>query len=71
MNLIEVTWVVDFHCQRNVAMVKDHKEAQDEEDKGNGIAFIWKIAMMGYGCGTVLGISMAYIVFTTGIPQWL
>ncbi|MBA0878697.1 hypothetical protein Goshw_002359 [Gossypium schwendimanii] len=45
--------------------------AQDEEDNGNGIAFIWKLAMMGYGCGMVLGISMAYIVFTTGRPWWL
>ncbi|KAH1120801.1 hypothetical protein J1N35_003961 [Gossypium stocksii] len=45
--------------------------AQDEEDNGNGIAFIWKLAMMGYGCGMVLGISMAYIVFTTRRPWWL
>ncbi|XP_040933780.1 receptor-like protein 53 [Gossypium hirsutum] len=45
--------------------------AQDEKDHGNGIAFIWKLAMMGYGCGMVLGISMAYIVFTTGRPWWL
>ncbi|TYH86631.1 hypothetical protein ES332_D01G057700v1 [Gossypium tomentosum] len=47
------------------------QEAQDEEDNGNGIAFIWKVAMMGYGCGMVLGISIAYIVFTTGRPWWL
>ncbi|KAB2095655.1 hypothetical protein ES319_A01G053600v1 [Gossypium barbadense] len=45
--------------------------AQDEKDHGNGISFIWKLAMMGYGCGMVLGISMAYIVFTTGRPWWL
>ncbi|KAG8502462.1 hypothetical protein CXB51_000362 [Gossypium anomalum] len=45
--------------------------AQDEKDHGNGIAFIWKLAMMGYGCGMVSGISMAYIVFTTGRPWWL
>ncbi|MBA0754152.1 hypothetical protein Gogos_020671, partial [Gossypium gossypioides] len=43
---------------------------QDEEGNGNGIAFIWKVAMMGYGCGMILGISMAYIVFTTGKPRW-
>ncbi|KAB1669804.1 hypothetical protein ES319_1Z008800v1 [Gossypium barbadense] len=47
------------------------QQAQDEEDNGNGIAFIWKVAMMGYGCGMVLGISIAYIVFTTGRPWWL
>ncbi|XP_040930890.1 receptor-like protein 9DC3 [Gossypium hirsutum] len=47
------------------------QQAQDEEDNGNGIAFFWKVAMMGYGCGMVLGISIAYIVFTTGRPWWL
>ncbi|MFQ6621175.1 hypothetical protein Gotur_002343 [Gossypium turneri] len=47
------------------------QQAQDEEDNGNGIAFIWKVAMMGYGCGMVLGISIAYIVITTGRPWWL
>ncbi|KAK5844414.1 hypothetical protein PVK06_000552 [Gossypium arboreum] len=47
------------------------QQAQDEEDNGNGTAFFWKVAMMGYGCGMVLGISIAYIVFTTGRPWWL
>ncbi|KAB2095658.1 hypothetical protein ES319_A01G053900v1 [Gossypium barbadense] len=53
------------------------ERAQDEEDNGNGngngngIAFIWKVAMMGYGSGVVLGISIGYIVFTTGRPRWL
>ncbi|XP_012468637.1 receptor-like protein 9DC3 [Gossypium raimondii] len=42
--------------------------AQDEKGHGNGIAFILKLAMMGYECGIVLGISMAYIVFTTERP---
>ncbi|XP_031284933.1 receptor-like protein 54 [Pistacia vera] len=32
--------------------------------------FDWKIALMGYGCGLVLGISIGYIVFSTGKPQW-
>ncbi|MBA0771121.1 hypothetical protein Gotri_019641, partial [Gossypium trilobum] len=32
----------------------------------------WKFSiLMGYGSGLVLGISMAYIVFTTGKPWWL
>ncbi|XVF78258.1 hypothetical protein PTKIN_Ptkin14bG0116500 [Pterospermum kingtungense] len=41
-----------------------------KEDEGSGIAFIWKLAMMGYGCGLVLGLSTGYIVFTTGRPWW-
>ncbi|KAH1063634.1 hypothetical protein J1N35_028621 [Gossypium stocksii] len=32
---------------------------------------VWKIAAMGYGSGVVLGLSMGYIVFTTGRPRWL
>ncbi|XP_017604385.1 receptor-like protein 9DC3 [Gossypium arboreum] len=32
---------------------------------------IWKIAAMGYESGLVLGLSMGYIVFTTGRPRWL
>ncbi|WRX28574.1 Leucine-rich repeat - like 10, partial [Theobroma cacao] len=42
-----------------------------KEDEGFEIAFIWKVVMMGYGCGVVLGLSMGYIVFTTGRPWWL
>ncbi|XVF78957.1 hypothetical protein PTKIN_Ptkin14bG0180300 [Pterospermum kingtungense] len=33
--------------------------------------FNWKTAMLiGYGCGVVLGLSMGYIIFTTGKPWW-
>ncbi|KAK8527363.1 hypothetical protein V6N12_054579 [Hibiscus sabdariffa] len=47
--------------------------SQTEKHKvnGKGIAFIWKVALMGYGSGMVLEISMAYVVFTTGRPWWL
>ena len=31
----------------------------------------WKFSiLMGYGCGVVFGLSMGYIVFTTGKPWW-
>ncbi|OMO68921.1 hypothetical protein COLO4_29348 [Corchorus olitorius] len=43
---------------------------QDEEDDSQ-ISFSWKAAMMGYGSGVVLGLSMGYIVFTTGRPWWI
>ncbi|WRX28310.1 Leucine-rich repeat - like 10, partial [Theobroma cacao] len=42
-----------------------------DEDDDNGRALTWKFAMMGYGCGLVLGLSMGYIVFTAGKPAWL
>ncbi|KAK9016538.1 hypothetical protein V6N11_079034 [Hibiscus sabdariffa] len=39
----------------------------DDDDEIN-----WKFSiLMGYGCGLVLGLSMGYIVFTTGKPWWL
>ncbi|KAK8972102.1 hypothetical protein V6N11_061910 [Hibiscus sabdariffa] len=39
---------------------------KDDDDEIN-----WKFSiLMGYGCGLVLGLSMAYIVFTTGKPWW-
>ncbi|KAK8972081.1 hypothetical protein V6N11_061889 [Hibiscus sabdariffa] len=39
---------------------------RDDDDEIN-----WKFSiLMGYGCGLVLGLSMAYIVFTTGKPWW-
>ncbi|KAG8502482.1 hypothetical protein CXB51_000366 [Gossypium anomalum] len=41
------------------------------EDQDSAIPFIWKVVMMGYGCGVVLGLSTGYIVFTTGRPWWL
>ncbi|XWS16888.1 hypothetical protein CRYUN_Cryun33cG0019900 [Craigia yunnanensis] len=40
------------------------------EHEGFAIPFIWKVAMMGYGCGVVLGLSLGYIIFTTGRPWW-
>ncbi|MBA0791942.1 hypothetical protein Gohar_016483, partial [Gossypium harknessii] len=60
-----------FPLSKECSNDKRSELPQDEEDNGNGIAFIWKVVMMGYGCGMVLGISMAYIVFTTGRPWWL
>ncbi|XVF18634.1 hypothetical protein REPUB_Repub11eG0039500 [Reevesia pubescens] len=41
------------------------------QDDDSEIAFTWKLAMMSYACGLVLGLSMGYIVFTTGRPWWL
>ncbi|KAJ8759257.1 hypothetical protein K2173_006777 [Erythroxylum novogranatense] len=41
-------------------------ETEDSES-----LFDWKFALMGYGCGLVIGLSVGYIVFTTGKPWWL
>ncbi|GLT38711.1 hypothetical protein SLA2020_129410 [Shorea laevis] len=42
----------------------------DEEDDSAAL-FEWKFALAGYGCGLVLGLSLGYIVFTTGKPLWV
>ncbi|KAK8972092.1 hypothetical protein V6N11_061900 [Hibiscus sabdariffa] len=41
-------------------------DRNDDDDEIN-----WKFSILiGYGCGLVLGLSMGYIVFTTGKPWW-
>ncbi|XP_039071529.1 putative receptor like protein 25 [Hibiscus syriacus] len=44
---------------------------KSKEDGGSAVSLFWKLVMMGYGSGVVVGISTAYIVFTTGRPWWL
>ncbi|KAE8720853.1 Receptor like protein 43 [Hibiscus syriacus] len=41
------------------------------EHEGSEVPFFWKVVMMGYGSGVVLGLSTGYIVFVTGRPWWL
>ncbi|GKV14795.1 hypothetical protein SLEP1_g25613 [Rubroshorea leprosula] len=42
----------------------------DEEDDFATL-FEWKFALAGHGCGLVLGLSLGYIMFTTGKPWWV
>ncbi|XP_021287625.1 MDIS1-interacting receptor like kinase 1-like isoform X2 [Herrania umbratica] len=47
-------------------------EPQPTKSDEDGDAVNWKFSiLMGYGCGLVCGLSMGYIVFTTGKPWWL
>jgi hypothetical protein len=41
---------------------------QEKEDLAS--LFNWKFAMIGYGCGLLIGLIMGFIVFSTGKPQW-
>ncbi|KAG8479540.1 hypothetical protein CXB51_029171 [Gossypium anomalum] len=44
----------------------------DRDDDGGGDELNWEFSiLLGYGRGLVLGMSMAYTVFTTGKPWWL
>nr|KJB21971.1 hypothetical protein B456_004G023800 [Gossypium raimondii] len=40
------------------------------EHDGSKIPFFWQVVMMGYGSGVVIGLSLGYIVVTTGRPWW-
>ncbi|KAL4308023.1 hypothetical protein GQ457_01G049430 [Hibiscus cannabinus] len=43
--------------------VAEHEDSQ--------VPVFWQVVMMGYASGVVLGLSLGYIVFTTGRPWWL
>ncbi|KAB1671294.1 hypothetical protein [Gossypium barbadense] len=48
------------------------EETPAKFDNDDGDELNWKFSIViGYGCGLVLGMSTAYIVFTTGKPWWL
>ncbi|XP_039170180.1 receptor-like protein 33 [Eucalyptus grandis] len=42
-----------------------------ENDIGHGSWFEWKAILMGYGCGTVAGVSLGYIVLGSRKFEWL
>ncbi|TYH75051.1 hypothetical protein ES332_D05G446800v1 [Gossypium tomentosum] len=37
----------------------------------SNIDFGWKVVLLGYGCGVVLGLGVGYVVFQTGKPKWI
>ncbi|XP_044472668.1 receptor-like protein 9DC3 [Mangifera indica] len=56
-------------CYNDLKLQPPPPISEGEDD--NTIEFVWKIAMMGYGSGLVIGLSIGYIVFSTGKPWWL
>ncbi|XP_057441396.1 receptor-like protein 7 [Lotus japonicus] len=44
-----------------------HSTFQDDEESGFG----WKSVAVGYACGAVVGMLLAYNLFLTAKPQWL
>ncbi|KAD7480256.1 hypothetical protein R6Q59_009026 [Mikania micrantha] len=40
----------------------------DDDDEENG--FTWKVVMIGYGCGTLLGFVMGFFLLSTGKLKW-
>ncbi|KAI3519786.1 hypothetical protein L1887_09002 [Cichorium endivia] len=43
----------------------DGDDGDGDEDSG----FTWRVVMMGFGCGTVLGLVMGYVMFPTRRPK--
>ncbi|XP_071707977.1 receptor-like protein 7 [Rutidosis leptorrhynchoides] len=39
---------------------------EDEEENG----FTWKAVALGYGCGTLIGMVIGYLMLSTGRPKW-
>ena len=39
------------------------KEEGGDEEHAKGMSIGWKVVMMGYGSGLVIGISLGYMVF--------
>ncbi|KAL6284190.1 hypothetical protein ACE6H2_015119 [Prunus campanulata] len=44
---------------------------QQEDDLEHGNGFDWKVVLMGYASGVVIGISVGYLVLSNGTPDWL
>ncbi|CAL2245586.1 unnamed protein product [Prunus armeniaca] len=44
---------------------------QQEDDLEHGNGFDWKVVLMGYASGVVIGISVGYLVLFNGKPNWL
>ncbi|KAL3733183.1 hypothetical protein ACJRO7_022673 [Eucalyptus globulus] len=42
-----------------------------ENDTGHGGWFEWRAILMGYGCGTIAGVSLGYIVLGSRKFEWL
>nr|XP_043632530.1 receptor-like protein Cf-9 isoform X2 [Erigeron canadensis] len=40
----------------------------DDVDQDGGLP--WKVVMLGYGCGTLVGLVLGYLMLSTGRPRW-
>ncbi|KAI3519785.1 hypothetical protein L1887_09001 [Cichorium endivia] len=42
-----------------------------DEDRDEESGFTWRVVMLGYGCGTLPGFVIGYLMLSTGRPKWL
>ncbi|XP_071718067.1 receptor-like protein 9DC3 [Rutidosis leptorrhynchoides] len=58
-------------CGFPLPKCSEHPQLEDDEEEDvvyNG--FTWRVVMMGYGCGTFVGLIMGYIMLSTRRPKW-
>ncbi|KAK4725707.1 hypothetical protein R3W88_030624 [Solanum pinnatisectum] len=46
-------------------------ELDDEENDSEFLSDFWKAALMGYGSGLCIGLSIMYFMISSGNPRWL
>ncbi|WMV56537.1 hypothetical protein MTR67_049922 [Solanum verrucosum] len=67
---------VDSHFQKAVVMIQYQRQntvsgLDDEESNSEFLNNFWKGALMGYGSGLCIGLSIIYFMISTGKPMWL
>jgi len=45
--------------------------SEDDNSEDEGILAEWKVIMMGYACGTIMGLAWGYYMISVGKPFWL
>ncbi|PWA42245.1 leucine-rich repeat protein [Artemisia annua] len=76
-SLKEIYSEFQFHEGRPKEELKtrilDHKWKDlrvDGEEVDEKSRFTWKVVMLGYGCGTFLGLVLGCLMLSTGRPKW-
>ncbi|KAL4575783.1 hypothetical protein LXL04_011869 [Taraxacum kok-saghyz] len=54
------------HCEHQSSPQLESEGEGDEEESG----LTWKVVMMGFGCGTLIGLVMGLLMLSTGRPKW-
>ena len=58
-------------CEFPLPKCREHLSAsQLEVDEDDESGLTWKAVMLGYGCGTLLGSVIGYMMLSTGRPIW-
>ncbi|KAF5771088.1 putative leucine-rich repeat domain superfamily [Helianthus annuus] len=52
-------------CSEHLEKPQPEGDGDEEEYR-----FTWKVVVMGYGCGTLLGCVLGYRMLSTGRPKW-